>query len=471
MSTPTKVRQTKRNSVARGYHGPPRSPGAYEAIQPYLTAVGQHALIDAVEERRLAREIEDAQLARHAALVHLPALWQRLAVAQASERPAVVYGFEDPGDGFRVFSRDNAAMRERLQGVLAPLADAAKAFEAKRRRSFHAGARARLAALASRVCLNAEAADALYDTVASDIAHARRLLAEVACTLPRGRYLRRADLPDGNTQDPVFEALTAIELKQRIPVAQLLAIADQWGPATRRYVMARDKFATANLRLVVRLAQDYWNEALSAGDLIQEGNCGLLHAISRFDWRRGLKFSTYATGWIRQFISRAIRNKSETVRRPVYLQERIAQVQRAHDVLVEQGRDPTAELIAEQVDMSAEYVDSLLGMRHDMESLDQPVLLDSETTPHEFITDERTSIVEVLDQDIARTRVAKAMSGLSERERTIITLRFGITREEPMTLEACAQRLGFTRERARQIEAKALAKLRGDLGDLASLCE
>lgn len=268
-----------------------------------------------------------------------------------------------------------------------------------------------------------------------------------------------AVLKHGESLDPIKMYLKEIGHYPLLTFDEEIELAKKYEKGDLK---AREKLIKSNLRLVVSIAKKYIGRRLSFLDLIQEGNQGLIKGVEKYDWRRGYKFSTYATWWIRQAITRAIADQSRTIRIPVHMVDHINRYYKTQRKLAQKlGKEPTHKEIAKELGLSVAEVENLIKISQPPKSLSTPIGDDKETTLEEFVSDQgQPTLYDKVSKEFLKDYLNEVLQTLSERERKVLIMRFGLDDGKPKTLEDVGLEFKVTRERIRQIEAKAIRKLR-----------
>ena len=293
----------------------------------------------------------------------------------------------------------------------------------------------------------------VFDTTEIDVSDASKSVSELEKELES-----LASLEEGYLSDPVRMYLREIGRVSLLTYDEEVSLAKRVEKADRK---AREKLINANLRLVVSIAKKYVNRGLTLLDLIEEGNIGLMRAVAKYDWRRGYKFSTYATWWIRQAITRAIADQARTIRIPVHMVETINKFNRVSRKLMQElGREPTPEEVALEMEVPPEKVREIIKVSQEPASLEAPVGEEEDSRLGDFIQDASAGPTDQATQALLKDDIREMLATLSPREAKVLEYRFGLEDGKQRTLEEVGREFGVTRERIRQIEAKAIRKLR-----------
>jgi len=293
----------------------------------------------------------------------------------------------------------------------------------------------------------------VFDTTEVDVADTTKSSTELEKELES-----LATLEEGYLSDPVRMYLREIGRVSLLTYEEEVSLAKRVEKGDKK---AREKLINANLRLVVSIAKKYVNRGLTLLDLIEEGNIGLMRAVAKYDWRRGYKFSTYATWWIRQAITRAIADQARTIRIPVHMVETINKFNRiSRKLMQELGREPAPEEVALEMEVPVEKVREIIKVSQEPASLEAPVGEEEDSRLGDFIQDAAASPSDQATQALLKDHIREMLDTLSPREAKVLEYRFGLEDGKQRTLEEVGKEFGVTRERIRQIEAKAIRKLR-----------
>jgi RNA polymerase primary sigma factor len=439
-----------------------------DPVRMYLKQMGQVPLLTREQEVEISMRIEEAEInARHlfgqfgftthaylAVLVRLEESKERfdriISDKHVDSRDRYM---KDLGKLRKNIEKEHALVGKKFQEWLK--AGKSKAIRDRKRKAFEQ-ARAKLASHLDELFFKQKAIED-FVTSADERAQLLRQYRQALVKAESSKAKAAAD-----TIKDLKKKIHDFESEERMPVEEFDAQYKELKMWLRKGLRAKTEMVEANLRLVISIAKKYTNRGLSFLDLIQEGNMGLMKAVEKFEYRRGYKFSTYATWWIRQAITRSIADQARTIRIPVHMIETINKLMRVQKALVQElGREPSPEEVAEEMHLPVERVRAVLKMAQQPISLQSPVGDSDDTHFGDFIEDKSAeNPADMTAYSLLKDRLQNVLSTLTEREQEVLTLRFGLADGYSRTLEEVGRKFTVTRERIRQIEAKALRKMR-----------
>jgi RNA polymerase primary sigma factor len=439
-----------------------------DPVRMYLKQMGQVPLLTREQEVEISKRIETAELKAQEVLFQAAAVGAYIARLGAKllnreerfDRIVIDKKIESRDSYFKTLPKLVEATQKGVAGVAEAWAESLKAKTDSERKKILSKFRKREAALRAhfpkfffKLKVYEEYLDQLRPVLDAIASHHSQL--------DRAKHPKTKK--DAAINPRLLQTkLRQIEIEQRIPPAQLADIIARTLVHVREAHKAKTEMVEANLRLVISIAKKYTNRGLSFLDLIQEGNMGLMKAVEKFEYRRGYKFSTYATWWIRQAITRSIADQARTIRIPVHMIEtlnKVMQVQK--QLLQEYGHEPTPDEVADEMNLPVERVQQIMKMAQQPISLQSPVGDGDDTSFGDFIEDKSAeNPYDMTAYSLLREKIIDVLDTLTERERRVLSLRFGLIDGYSRTLEEVGKQFKVTRERIRQIEAKALRKMR-----------
>ncbi len=439
-----------------------------DPVRMYLKQMGQVPLLTREQEVEISKRIETAELKAQEVLFHASAIGAYIARLGAKllnreerfDRIVIDKKIESRDAYFKSLPKLVESATKAAAGVAEAWDEANKAKSEAEKKKVLAKFKKRetaLRALFPKFYFKLK----VYEEYLEQLRPTLELVSSYHAQLERARHPKTKKDAAINSRT-IHTRLRHIEVEQRIAPTQLVEIVNQTMVHVREAHRAKTEMVEANLRLVISIAKKYTNRGLSFLDLIQEGNMGLMKAVEKFEYRRGYKFSTYATWWIRQAITRSIADQARTIRIPVHMIEtlnKVMQVQK--QLLQEYGHEPTPDEVADEMNLPVERVQQIMKMAQQPISLQSPVGDGDDTSFGDFIEDKSAeNPYDMTAYSLLREKIIDVLDTLTERERRVLSLRFGLIDGYSRTLEEVGKQFKVTRERIRQIEAKALRKMR-----------